>query len=200
MGRLTQRMPQQALGVSRHVRRKRKRSQAAQRGYVRGVGLQHLPEQCLGGPAIVSEQRRGGRLNARSVRLTLPCTLKCRPSIVVLLQINEYVAIGEPCASVPRVPLEHVADVFTGLGQASGATTGTRKIDARLSEVSRVMHDGPEGCQSLRRLVLIDEGRTQQPATIYVAGILVDERPQPALCSRRTASAQRCVCRAQSLL
>ncbi len=60
VGRLPERMAQQALCIAAPVGGERERRQAAQCRHVRRIGVQDLAKQLLGALAIVGEQRRGG--------------------------------------------------------------------------------------------------------------------------------------------
>jgi len=110
---LSDRMAQQALGVCRHVRGERQRGEPAQRRRVRGIFLQHLPKQGLRGLAVVGDQRRGGRLDAGPLGLTLPGALEGNARVGVLLEVDEHVAVCKPRARMMRMQPEHLPHVLT---------------------------------------------------------------------------------------
>ncbi len=116
---LLERMSQQAFGIPGLVGRQREGREADQRGHVARVSLQDGSEELLGFPAIIGHERRGRLLHAHTFRIREARALEGDARVVVLLQVEERIAIGQPGAMVVRIGLEHPPHLLACLCRAA---------------------------------------------------------------------------------
>ena len=170
MGRLFQRVLQQANRVLRAARRERYRGEAAERRHVSRVGTQDIPKDRLGRLVLVRRERLSCLLDAANLRVHQPGAFVGIKRIRIFLELDQHVAVGEPGAlqngAAATIALEFLASLFEPLGSAIGAG----QVGACLPEVGAQANCALQNLDRLGHLVLIEKRRTQQMQAVHLTG------------------------------
>ena len=127
----------------------------------------------------------------RPLRIGQPGALKSDTRVAVLLQIDQGVAVRQPCKRVMRDLLEHPPHFLACLSGASVAAVSTRQIDTRVREIRQADKERFEDRDALGEFVLLQQRGAQQPQAIRLSRRLRNERAQAPLGGGCAAGAQR---------
>ncbi len=156
-----------------------------------GIFLQDLPKHLLCRHAVAGHQSRRCLFDERPLRIGQPGALESDARVVVLLQIDQGVAVRQPGERVMRDLLEHPPHLLACQSGASVAAVSACQIDTRVREIRQADEQRFEEGDALGKFVLLQQGGAQQPQAIRLSGRPCHERAQPQLGGGCAAGAKR---------
>jgi hypothetical protein len=186
-------MAQQPLGIVALVGSEGECRKTAQSRDVAGIFLQDLPNNPLRSFPIIGHE--GGRcfLNPGSLGIGEARALESHARVGVLLEIDQHVAVGQPCKMVMRRFLQHPPYLLSRLCSTSVTPVGARQIHPRECKVGEPRKQRLESRDALGDLALVQQGDAEEPKAIRISGVLSIQHAKSALGTGGTAGTQRCV-------
>ena len=167
-GQLLERVLQQADGIRSPADREGYGGEAAKRPDMTRIQLEDLAEDLLRGLAVVGLECPGGFFDPKPVWVGEPRPFVGEQRVLVFLEIDEHVAVREPCRLEVGNRLDDLAQRRTRLFEASRGAQGSGEIRPRLPEPR-------SGCDSAfqdvdRRLYLVlgEQRGPQQPRAVHI--------------------------------
>ena len=184
-------MAQQALRIAGAIGAQGQSRKSTQRGDMARVLAQDLPEELLGLAPLIGDQRRNGDLDPRKLGIRESCALEGDPRLRVLVEIDEYITIGEPRAVMSRQRLQHQPHLIARLIETARPTKRARQVDTGIRKISSGGECTLECLDARRDPVLIEKRDPEEPRAVDLAGKPPRERPQAFLRAAGPALAQQ---------
>ncbi len=127
------------------------------------VLLQDTAENSLRALPVVGHEGSRRFLNLGSQGIGEPRTFEGHTRVSVLLEIDEDIAVGEPCEMVMRRFLQHPPYFLSSLRGTSITPIGARQIHPCGFKIRDTAENHLESRDALGDFVLIQQGSTQEP-------------------------------------
>ena len=148
-------MTQQALGIVDLVGGNRGCCKTAQCRNVTCVLLEDGAKKSLRSLAIVRHEGDGRLINPLSMRIGEACPLEGNARVRILLEVDQYIAVGKPRVMVPRHFIKHATHFLACLCRTSIAPISTRQIHARVRKIGSAAKHTFERRNALGDFVLV---------------------------------------------
>src|SRR6185437_14276756 len=181
------RVRQQALGVARVAGADGDSGETGERGEMTRIAFQDFAEHALGGAIVAARERRRRFLDALPMGIEPTRALEGEARIGELAQLDQDVAVGEPCGLERRLALQHAAQLRARRLQASILPVGAREIDTGMREIGCGGDGALEDFQGGSQLRLRQQRHTEQMQAVDLPGVGMLDLPQPAFRGREAS-------------